>query len=1063
MATTDLFNNPSNDYVNPGLSPCAGASDDAYFGIGDGNAEITSGSDILAKLDFSDIQIPVSAYSTETKILEEGEVVYIPGLTKGLQKRKQVFFMPNLVSTDEDLNPYFLTVDLSLSYYKNFKYVQVAIDASANYGQNISLEDALNIALDGISVTATYDPSTLSFTGTVDGFDFTVSNVILGVIDASQNVDSPFPNEANAETYGLVEDPDSEVCYAKYPNGASQGIVMKGIYPSSTPMTPYDHWLYINHVSDYVTFYEPIEIDNYVADVSSYLRVGYDPSTYFGKVEPSLNLDFDIPDSSSNLYDVSLLSFVVSDVSTDPTDASISYDTSTFVIDGSTIEWKEIYDCSISNSVISNSNIYDSSIGSSTLDTTYILGYIVEDSSILNSSIVNTPIANCYINPSKIENCDVSTSTIVSSTLQWGSVLYSLIQDSSFKDLTVSNLAPPILSKSYDFNGSLGDCQVEPSTWADNYNAGFLILDGSGYLKPQFTSPENFTISIEVLMGSWASGDRVIFSLQDTSTVSFDNGPTVFVEDNGDLKVRVKYSGNTISSGLLGNIDDSSVHFLSLTYLDNSGSWELYLDDMSSPVWTGSGYVAEIEGLPFNSIGALYGETTPNFAFVGEIRNFSVYENVLNPEQLEELKNSGLVSYTDASISGSYFQGSIIEYVNIQGSYAKDSSISKSNVYDSELYDVNVDSTYIERSSVSGDSSTSYLDNVDLSDSSISNAWITDSSVNTSYIKDSSVSGVEGDNNIFDTCSVDDASLSSTDILASSLTSIWGRDLYVNRSDVSTSILYDISTNYSYFYDGTIYNSYLEDSSIYSSVLSEVFTEGIVIGQSEVSNSLMKETFFGEAEISDSSIFGGSIINNDSSISNSFIDNSWTNVYRLTVNASLGLYQYVTIEEDPSLNLDRIFIKESEIWDSSINTATLTDCSIYRCNLGSDVSLYGCTIYNTVLDPSNYVDGFDTNRIVMVDPSIQNIVEITYDSSTFYKKYRKKLDVGMNGCSTSNTMSAGDYLEWVTDNNYWNKFGDMYIWTSAPDGCSSCRNLIDGFYLYNPHTFNVKVEYMLFI
>ena len=119
---SDVFNNPSNDYVNPGLSPCAGASDDSYFGIGDGTAEIVSGSDILAKLDLSDIKIPVSAYSTESKIISEGEVVYIPGLTKGLQKKVQGFYMPTLVSNDDTLNPYFFTIDLSLHYYKNFKY-----------------------------------------------------------------------------------------------------------------------------------------------------------------------------------------------------------------------------------------------------------------------------------------------------------------------------------------------------------------------------------------------------------------------------------------------------------------------------------------------------------------------------------------------------------------------------------------------------------------------------------------------------------------------------------------------------------------------------------------------------------------------------------------------------------------------------------------------------------------------------------------------------------------------------------------------------------------------------
>jgi hypothetical protein len=85
------------------------------------------------------------------------------------------------------------------------------------------------------------------------------------------------------------------------------------------------------------------------------------------------------------------------------------------------------------------------------------------------------------------------------------------------------------------------------------------------------------------------------------------------------------------------------------------------------------------------------------------------------------------------------------------------------------------------------------------------------------------------------------------------------------------------------------------------------------------------------------------------------------------------------------------------------------------------------------------------------------------DSSLYYQKYVKKLDVGMNGCSTETVMSAGDYLDHITSNDLWRKFGDLYAWTSAPDGCSDCDNLIDGFYVYNPHAFNVKIEYMLFV
>lgn len=1063
----DLFNNSSNNYVYPALSPCAGTEENSYLEFTDKGIGIVSGSDILAKIDFSDIQIPVSAYSTETKIIGPGEVVYIPGLTKGLTKKQQGFSMPYLVSTNESLNPLFLGIDLSINYYKNFKYTYDNISVVADYGSNLNIQDAINIALGnkGIKAEASYDPSIFKFISTLDGYEFNVSNVILSIIDTSLNSSSPFDHLENAEEYTLAEDPSASITSSKYPNGAVQGIIMKGMYPSNTTMCPYDHWLYINHVMDPVVIYEPVEIINFLFDVSSNLKVGFDPSVSFGILEPSLALDFDVKDSSSNIYDVSLLSFSVTDITT--SQRTIDGSIEGIVIDGSVINDKEITDCSINDSSIGGSNIFDGSIGGSILGDTYILGSPIWDSSILGSDVVNSTITNSYINPSRLENCDVSVSTVLSSSLQWGSIWGSIVQDSSFKDLSVSNLEPPTLLKSYDFDNSLGDGIPEPSTWIPiftdgNVDSSALVLNGSGFIKTNFKNPDTFTLGFWYRNRTNLSG-AVIFSMQDQPDNGYDNGFNIFVESTGELKVRFVYGGTPNTSLAITTLDNN-YHFIVLQHDNSLGYWSLYLDDMSTPLWEENNpiYSIDMDDSSFNAIGDWY-NLPPLNPVNGDIFGFRIYENVLNQDQRNSLYSTGSVSYTDASISGSYFQNSAIEYNNILNSYAKDSSITKSSVEDSQLYNIIVDTTYLTRVMVGGDSSTSYLDNTVIEDSSLSNSVLTDSSINNSYIKDSSIANVEGANNIFDTCTIDDASLSTTDILASSLISLWGMGLYINRSDVSTFTLWDSSSNYSWFYDGDIYDSYLEDSSVYSSKLERVFTERVVIGQSDVSSSIMKETFFGQTIIMDSSILGGSIINNESSIYNSFIDNSWTNVYKLTVNASLGIYEYVTLEDDPSLNLNRVEITSSEIWDSSINNAILTDCSIYRCHLAEDVSLYGCTIYNTVLDPLFYESTLDNNRIIMVDPSINCEITWDEDSSIYYKKYTKRLDVGMNGASTETVMSAGDYLDWITVNDYWNKFGELYAWTAAADACATCDNLIEGFYIFNPHTFNVKIEYMLIV
>jgi len=68
----------------------------------------------------------------------------------------------------------------------------------------------------------------------------------------------------------------------------------------------------------------------------------------------------------------------------------------------------------------------------------------------------------------------------------------------------------------------------------------------------------------------------------------------------------------------------------------------------------------------------------------------------------------------------------------------------------------------------------------------------------------------------------------------------------------------------------------------------------------------------------------------------------------------------------------------------------------------------------------------------------------------------------MSGASTSTTLSAGDYLYYVDTNNLWEKVGPVKIWLSTSDPAdSNIENLITGFYVFNPHTYAIKIDYMV--
>ena len=263
----DLFNSTSNNYVTPNFKPCAGSDGDKLEFLDNGQVGIINGSNILSFIDFSGISISVEGYNHEIKVLQSGEVAYVNGLTKGLLNRQQGFLIPDLSSNNAALDTYFMTLDFSINYYKNFKYYNINLEASANYVLNTSITNVTNalFSANSINVNLNYDPCVFTFIGSVEGYDFDITNTILSLVDASQNSLSPFTTLIDQSTgirvprkYNLVDASAYDIPYARYPNGAMQGILMKVIYPlpSSVVLDEWNKWIYMNHIQNEVTVWE---------------------------------------------------------------------------------------------------------------------------------------------------------------------------------------------------------------------------------------------------------------------------------------------------------------------------------------------------------------------------------------------------------------------------------------------------------------------------------------------------------------------------------------------------------------------------------------------------------------------------------------------------------------------------------------------------------------------------------------------------------------------------------------------------------------------------------------
>jgi hypothetical protein len=403
MATTDVFNNSNNNYVNPGFSPCVGTGDDSFLEfLPNKSIAVINGSNTLAGISFSDIQIPVSAYSSQKKILEPGEVSFIPGLSKGLNYRSQYFTLPEFDEDPGGLQPYYMTIDLSIAFYKNFGYKTYNLHATADASNNVNINEALDIALSNIQakITSVYDPSDMGFIGTQLGWDFNISNVKLTLIDASENSDSPFPSiiidGVNVpQSFSLEEDLEKMILYAKYPNSAMQGIILKATYPETE--SDYNKWFEINHVPDIVAIYEPIEINNFISSLD--LAINFDPSIYFGPF---------ITDFSGATYGL------------DASNGSGSY------IAG-------VVDSSFATYNLSNSLVYSSNL---TLSSTLMNGILEKSWTNKDYPLLpyGDPSARVEINLSTINECSIYN-TFIRDT----SIYKSLLTDVSLSNCTLYN------------------------------------------------------------------------------------------------------------------------------------------------------------------------------------------------------------------------------------------------------------------------------------------------------------------------------------------------------------------------------------------------------------------------------------------------------------------------------------------------------------------------------------------------------------------------------------------------------------------------------------------------
>ena len=469
----DLFNNPTNNYVNPSITPCVGNSDNMNLTLVKNGLGIVSGNNVLERIDFGDLKVPVSSFTKQNKILGPQEIIFIPGLTKGLQEARQVFnYLP-----DTSINYFTDTIDLSVTYILNFKTIIDNISVTGNEEQNITFIDALNLEFGNkqLQIKASDDPSSLIFEALNEGYLFEINNVYW-----NNNL--------------LEEDKDRKIDFIKYPNGAMQSIVLKTTFPQPSPDCPFDRYLLINHVDNPIIKYDKITIDNYISGAEAYFDINFDPSTEWecGIIEPSIYDERIIilpqePVIEDNLFNELFINLILT-----PKRYSQSIDGS--IINNEFLTRYNIYNSNINNSLITDSNILHSIVLDTSLDEIYsndlngqnllITNSELENSSIFDSSIYNSKILRLnleldatdngnYISFSIIEDAKLSDSEFLNSIGNFINFSYSNIVNSKLYE---SNLNHSVLTDTSIINSEINNGTIN-NTLVNNSNIIDSILN----------------------------------------------------------------------------------------------------------------------------------------------------------------------------------------------------------------------------------------------------------------------------------------------------------------------------------------------------------------------------------------------------------------------------------------------------------------------------------------------------------------------------------------------------------------------------------------------------------
>lgn len=183
--STDLFskyyNNPTKSYIYTNLT-CNGASaDEISFDITDSAGVISNNENVLVSLGLEGVHVPLTQYTTDMRILDPYEIMYVRGIDRGASYMSKSYKLCcNKIKIDEWMYNSGITFAIRCTDGKEIKRTYF-IKACGDINGDITFVDVCQEMFDKrhIPVNITFKDDILTFTSTQLGYEFWISHILL--------------------------------------------------------------------------------------------------------------------------------------------------------------------------------------------------------------------------------------------------------------------------------------------------------------------------------------------------------------------------------------------------------------------------------------------------------------------------------------------------------------------------------------------------------------------------------------------------------------------------------------------------------------------------------------------------------------------------------------------------------------------------------------------------------------------------------------------------------------------------------------------------------------------